>query len=73
MTLDAGKRTLTYCSNTENNNNCATVLNIEKHKLSSIKKFPNPVKNILIIKNTKNITIKLSSITVSLLKKLTSK
>jgi hypothetical protein len=63
-----------YCfGNLQNQNNCATVLSAGKHKLSSIKIFPNPVKNILTVKNTENITIKVFSITGSLLKKSTSK
>jgi hypothetical protein len=73
MALGAGLRKLTCWANAQNKNNCATDLNTENHKLSVIKTFPHPVKNILTIKNTKDIFIKLFSITGSLFKKLTSK
>jgi hypothetical protein len=73
LVLGEGQRNLICWGNAQNQNNCATVLSADKHKLSSIKIFPNPVKDILTIKNIENITIKVFSITGSLLKKSTSK
>lgn len=63
-----------FCNgNTQNQNNCDVILNTENHQLSSLKLFPNPVKDILTIQNTENITIKIYSIKGSLLKTSTSK
>lgn len=58
-----------FCwGNTKNQNNCDVVLNTEKHQLSSIKIFPNPVKDILTIQNTNESAIKIFSVNGSLLK-----
>ncbi|MGK0448069.1 MAG: hypothetical protein ACJA2M_001852 [Polaribacter sp.] len=63
-----------FCSgNAQNQNNCAEVLSTEKYELTSIKAYPNPVKNILNIKNTEDVTVKIFSVTGSLLKMMKSK
>lgn len=59
--------------NAQNQSNCATVLSTNKYELSSLKIFPNPAKNILTIQNTEDITLKIYSITGSLLKTIKSK
>lgn len=57
--------------NDSDNNKCSTeVLSTENHELSSIKVFPNPVKDILTIKTTEDITVKIFSVTSSLLKNI---
>jgi len=62
-----------FCfGNEENQNSCETILSTENYTLSTIKVFPNPVKDILSIQNTENITIKIYSINGSLLKTKTS-
>jgi len=58
-----------YCyGNDQNQNNCATVLSTESNNVSTIAAYPNPIKNILTIQNPENSTIKIFSITGSLLK-----
>ena len=57
MILDERERPLICWRNSKKQNNYATVLNTNKQELSSIKIFPNPVKNILTIKNTEDIII----------------
>lgn len=58
--------------NNQNQNSCA-VLSTNKYNLSTLKIFPNPVENILKIKNTENISIKIFSVNGSQLLKTTSK
>lgn len=72
-TIDGFSETVVCNGNAENPNDCATVLSTEENELSSIKIFPNPVKDILNIKNTDNVILKIFSINGSLLKSLTSK
>lgn len=61
-----------FCfGNNQNQNSCA-VLSINKYYLSTLKIFPNPVEDILKIKNTENISLKIFSLTGSLLKSATS-
>jgi hypothetical protein len=67
-TVDGFTETVFCNGNAENQNDCATVLNTNNYDLSSINTYPNPVKNILTIQNTENITIKIYSIKGSLLK-----
>lgn len=63
-----------YCwGNSENLNNCATVLSTDQHLLSSIKIYPNPVNDVLHIENTEEITLKIYTTTGKLLKNTTSK
>lgn len=63
-----------FCNgNAQNQDNCATVLSIEKNELSYIKIFPNPADDFLMIKNTDDITIKLYSLNGSLLKTVKTK
>jgi len=71
--IDGTNESLFCNGNDENQNSCATVLSIENYNLTAIKTFPNPVKDILTIQNTENITIKIYSFNGALLKTETSK
>lgn len=71
--VDGTYETLYCFGNALNQNNCATVLSIEKNELSSLKIFPNPVDDFLMIKNTDDITIKIYSLNGSLLKTVKTK
>ena len=63
-----------YCyGNDENQNNCTEILSTNNYALSSIRVFPNPIKDILTIQSTEKIIVKLYSINGSLLKTLNSK
>lgn len=58
-----------FCNgNDENQNNCTEVLSTKKNELSSVKIYPNPIKDILTIHNTENSTVKIYSVNGSLLK-----
>ncbi len=62
-----------FCwGNIDNPNDCATVLSTKNFNFSSIKIYPNPVKDILTITNTENITVKILSVSGSLLKEQSS-
>lgn len=51
-------------------NNCAEILSTKKNELLSVKIYPNPIKDILTIKNTENVTVKIFSTTGTLLKNM---
>ncbi|MFY9243632.1 MAG: T9SS type A sorting domain-containing protein [Polaribacter sp.] len=72
-TVDGFFETVVCNGNAQNQNDCATVLSTEENELLSIKIFPNPVNDILSIKNVENITIKIYSVNGSLLKNIKSK
>lgn len=58
------------------NNNCNITLNSPEFldtRLQQLKIYPNPVKDILTIQNTEKSTVKIYSITGSLLKTITTK
>ena len=72
--INEGLKESLFChGNDENQNNCELILNTQNHQISSLKIFPNPIKDILTIKDTNDCIIKILSVNGALLKTQTSK